>query len=153
MVNNLLAPARDMQRFFANHDGKSAAMRQLTENFLRGVTGEPSLQQADGKIDGAQAETDKDVPPGRYARFVDGANAYFRERAKADPAKFGDSSSHDTAFCQRLAELCQSDMSRQEEYYYANDFEGRFAQIMGTRANCPDPAWPRLHPDVEKAIE
>ncbi|HSU67949.1 MAG TPA: hypothetical protein VLJ39_13825 [Tepidisphaeraceae bacterium] len=153
MINDLLAPAHDMQRFFANHDGKSAAMRQLAENFLRGATGEPSLQQADGKIDGAQAETDKDLPPGRYARFVDGANAYFRERAKADPAKFGDSSSHDTVFCQRLAELCQSDMSRQEEYYYANDFEGRFAQIMGARAKCADPAWPRLHADVEKAIE
>jgi hypothetical protein len=83
---------------------------------------------------------------------VDGANAYFRARADADPARFGHSSSHDTAFCQRLAELCQSDMSRQEEYYYANDFEGRFAQIMGARANCPDPAWLRLHPDVEKCI-
>jgi hypothetical protein len=153
MINNLLAPAHDMQRFFANHDGKSAAMRQLTENFVRGASGEPSLQQADGKVDGAQAETDKDLPPGRYARFVDGANAYFRERAKADPTKFGSSSSHDTAFCQRLAELCQSDMSREEEYFYANDFEGRFAQIMGSRANCPDPVWPRLHPDVEKCIE
>jgi hypothetical protein len=154
MVNSLLAPQHDMERFFANHDGTSAAMRQLTENFLRGATGEPSLQQADGKIDGAQAETDKDLPPGRYARFVDGANAYFRERAKADPVRFGGSSSHDTAFCQRLAELYQiGDMSRQEEYYYANDFEGRFIRIMGTRANCPDPAWPRLHPAVEKAIE
>ena len=85
MVNDLMAPARDMQRFFANHDAKSAAMRQLNENFLRGINGEPSLQQADGKIAGAQAETDKDLPPGRYARFVDGANAYFRERAKAHP--------------------------------------------------------------------
>jgi hypothetical protein len=152
MVNDLMAPARDMQKFFANHDGKSAAMRQLNENFLRGATGEPSLQQADGKIDGAQAETDKDLPPGRYARFVDAANAYFRERAKAYPVKFGSSSSHDTAFCQRLAELYESGMSRQEEYYYANDFEGRYAQIMGARANCPDPAWPQLHPDVEQAI-
>jgi hypothetical protein len=154
MVNNLLAPARDMQRFFANHDGKSAAMRQLTENFLRGATGEPSLQQADGKIDGAQAETDTDLPAGRYARFVDGANAYFRERAKADPIRFGSSSSHDTAFCQRLAELYDvGAMSRQEEYYYANDFAGRFGPMMGSWASCPDPAWPRLHPTVEKCIE
>jgi len=153
MVNDLMAPARDMQRFFANHDGKSAAMRQLNENFLRGATGEPSLQQSDGKIEGAQAETDKDLPPGRYARFVDGANAYFRERAKASPAKFGNSSSHDTAFCQRLAELEQSDMSRQEEYYYANDFEGRFYPIMGSRASCPDPAWPRLHAAYLKSVE
>jgi len=150
MVNDLMAPARDIQKFFANHDGKSAAMRQLNENLLRGANGEPSLQQADGKIDGAQAETDKNLPPGRYARFVDAANAYFRARADADPAKFGHSSSHDTAFCQRLAEL--SGMSRQEEYYYANDFEGRYARIMGARANCPDPAWPQLHPAVEQCI-
>jgi hypothetical protein len=46
----MLAPARGMERFFANHAGKCAAMRQLTENFLRGATGESSLQQAGGKI-------------------------------------------------------------------------------------------------------
>ena len=153
MINILLAPKRDMERFFANHDGKSAAMRQLTENFLRGATGEPSLQQADGKIDGAQAESDKDLPPGRYARFVDAANAYFRDRAEKDPAMFGHNSSRDTAFCQRLSEAEQSVMSREEEYYYANDFEGRFYSIMGSRASCPDPAWPRLHPAFEKAVE
>jgi hypothetical protein len=47
----------------------------LTENFVRAVNGDPSLQQAGGKIDGAEAESDKDLPPGKYARFVDGANA------------------------------------------------------------------------------
>ena len=152
MMNDLMALARDIQMFFANHDAKSAAMRQLNENFLRAINGEPSLQQADGKIDGAQAESDKDLPPGRYARFVDGANAYFRERAKDNPTKFGNSSSHDTALCQRLAELYQSGMSREEDYYYANDFAGRFLPIMGSRASCPDPAWPQLHPAVEQAI-
>ena len=152
MVNDLMAPARDMQRFFANHEAKSAAMRQLNENFLHGINGEPSLQQADGKIAGSQAETDKDLPPGRYARFVDGANAYFRERAKANPTKFGSGASHDTELCQRLAQAYQTGMSRKEDYYYANDFEGRFLQIMGPWGSCPDPAWPQLHPDVEKAI-
>ena len=43
-------------------------------------------------------------------------------------------------------------MTREEEYYYANDFAIRFLPIMGQRASCPDPAWPKLHPDVEKAI-
>jgi hypothetical protein len=43
-------------------------------------------------------------------------------------------------------------MTRDEEYYYANDFAGRFLPIMGPRASCPDPAWPQLHPDVERAI-
>ncbi len=152
-VRDLLAVATDMQKFFANHGGKSATMRQMNENFLRAINGEPSLQQADGKIDGAQAESDKDLPPGRYARFVDGANAYFRERTNANPTKFGHSSSHDTALCQRLAELYQFGMSREEDYYYANDFEGRFLPIMGSRASCPDPAWPQLHPAVEECIQ
>jgi hypothetical protein len=45
-------------------------------------------------------------------------------------------------------------MTRDEEYYYANDFEGRFAnQIMQPRQSSTDPAWPRLHPAVEKTIE
>jgi hypothetical protein len=114
--------------------------------------GDPSLQQADGKIDGALAESDKDLPPGRYARFVDGANAFFRERARANPVKFGSSSSHDTALCQRTAELYDSKMTREEEYYYANDFGSRFLPIMGQRASCPDPAWPQLHPVVEQCI-
>jgi len=43
-------------------------------------------------------------------------------------------------------------MSREEDYYYANDFAGRFLQIMGPRAMCSDPAWPLLHPAVEKCI-
>ena len=153
IVHDMLAVASDMQKFFADHSGKSAAMRQMNENFVRAITGEPSLQQSDGKIDGAVAESDKDALRGRYARFVDAANSYFRARAIASPARFGSSSSHDTALCQRLAELYQSDMSRDEEYYYANDFEGRYLPIMGTRASCPDPAWPQLHPDVERAIE
>ena len=152
MVHDLMAVATDMQKFFADHGGKSAAMRQMNENFLRAINGEPSLQQSGGKIEGAEAESDKDLPPGRYARFVDGANAYFRERAQANPVKFGSSSSHDTALCQRLAELYEFHMSREEEYYYANDFAGRFLPIMGPRASCSDPAWPQLHPDVEKAI-
>ncbi|HEX3355522.1 MAG TPA: hypothetical protein VHS31_00975, partial [Tepidisphaeraceae bacterium] len=152
VVGALMAIATDMQKFFADHPGKSAAMRQLNENFLRAVNNNPSLQQAGEKIDGAEAESDKDLLPGRYARFVDGANAYFIERAKTNPTKFGHSESHDTALCQRLAELYDRDMTRDEEYYYANDFQSRFLPIMGTRASCPDPAWPQLHPNVEKAI-
>jgi len=144
--------AANMQRFFADHGGKSAAMRQMSENFVRAVNGDPSLQQAGGQIDGAGAESDKDLPPGKYARFVDGANAYFREKAKRGPSYLGNSASHDTALCQRMAELFELYMKPQEEYYYANDFAGRFLPIMGPRASCPDPAWPTLHPDVEKAI-
>ena len=63
LVHDMMALATDMQKFFADHACKSAAMRQLNENFLRAINGDPSLQQADGKIDGAQAESDKDLPP------------------------------------------------------------------------------------------
>jgi hypothetical protein len=52
-----------------------------------------------------------------------------------------------------MAELLELYMKPDEEYYYANDFASRFLPIMGPRASCPDPAWPRLHPDVEKCIE
>jgi hypothetical protein len=152
VLGDLMTLATDMQRFFAEHGGKSAAMRQMTENFVRAVNGDPSLQQAGGKIDGAEAESDKDLPPGKYARFVDGANAYFREKAKRGPSYLGNSASHDTALCQRMAELLELYMKPDEEYYYANDFAGRFLPIMGPRASCPDPAWPTIHPDVEKAI-
>jgi hypothetical protein len=151
-LNNLMGVATDMQKFFADHGPKTAATRQLNENFVLAVHDQPSLQQAGGKIDGAEAESDKDLPPGRYARFVDGANAYYRERAKSDPVRFGVRLDHDTALNQRLAELYQFDMSPDENYYYANDFAARFLPIMGPRAGCPDPAWPRLHPAVEKAI-
>jgi hypothetical protein len=151
-IHDMMAITTDMQKFFADHPGKSAAMRQLTENFVRAVNDKPSLQQAGEKIDGAEAESDKDVLPGRYARFVDGANAYFRNRAKADPVRYGDRLAHDTALSQRLAELYQFSMSPDEQYYYANDFEARFLPIMGSRASCPDPAWPQLHPAVERAI-
>src|SRR6185295_740284 len=130
-VNEMLAPARDMERFFATETGRSAAMRQLTENFLRGATGEPSLQQAGGKIDGAAAETDKALPPGRFARVVDGANAFYRDPANAKYKGRNDIGRNDTAFCQGLAVRYQFKMTREEEYYYANDFKARFFdQIM-----------------------
>jgi hypothetical protein len=152
-----LGGARDMDKFFETEvraNGPTAAMRQMGENLLRAATGEPSLQEAGAKIDGAEAETDKDLPPGRFARFIDGANAYYRARAKADPIRYGDRLSHNAAFCEILAAKYQNVMTREEEYYYANDFENRFAnQIMQPRQSSGDPAWPRLHPAVEKTIE
>ncbi len=151
-IHEMLGVAADMQRFFADHPCKCAAMRQLTENFVRAIHDQPSLQQAGERIDGAEAESDKDLPLGRYARFVDGANAYFRARAKSDPVRFGGREAHDTALCQRLAELYQFSMSPDESDYYANDFAARFLPIMGPRAGCSDPAWTRLHPQVERAV-
>jgi hypothetical protein len=182
VLHDRLAMVNDMQKFFADNGGKSAAMRQLNENFLRAINGEPSLQQSGGKIDGAEAESDKDLPPGRFARFVDGANAFYRDPANAkykglndiagndiglyaqtvlnnQPAAnakdkgLNDIGRNDTAFCQGLAFRYQVKMTRDEEYYYANDFKARFYdQIMQHSENCTDPAWLEFHPVVEECI-
>jgi hypothetical protein len=140
-----------MDKFFATElkaTGPSAALRQMGENLLRGGTGEPSLQEAGAKIDGAEAETDKDLPPGRFAHLIDAANAFYRE-----PANIRLRSRFETAFDETLAAKYRGIMTRDEEYYYANDFEHRFRdQIMQPRAYCEDPEWPRLHPAVEECI-
>ena len=115
-------------------------MRQLGENLLRGATGKRSLQQDGATIAGAAAETDTSLPPGRFARFVDGCNAFYR-----DPANARFSSSHATAWCECLSEHYRNVMTPEEESRYANDFErlfrGGIAQPKST-----DPAWQRLHP-------
>ncbi len=140
-----------MDKFFATEvkaNGPSAALRQMGENLLRGATGEPSLQEAGAKIDGAQAETDKDLPPGRYAHFIDAAHAFYR-----DPANTRFAGRFETAFDETLAAKYHDIMTPEEEYFYANDFEGRFRdQIMQPRDRCTDPAWPRLHPAVEDCV-
>ena len=147
-LSDMFAVASDIERFFATAPGPSAAMRQLGENFLRGATGERSLQDTGAKIAGAEAETDKGLPPGRFARLVDGANAFYR-----DPANARFRSAHDTAFNKLLGEKYQNVMTPEEEYYYANDFGPRFRnQIMQPQKYCTDPEWARLHPAVEECI-
>ncbi len=142
----------EMDKFFATEvktTGPSAALRQMGENLLRGATGEPSLQEAGAKIDGAGAETDKDLPPGRFARLIDAAHAFYR-----DPANARLESRFETAFDETLAAKYRGVMTPEEEYYYANDFENRFrGQIMQPRAYCKDPEWPRLHPAVEDCVK
>jgi hypothetical protein len=146
-----LAGGSGMDKFFATElkaTGPSAALRQMGENLLRGATGEPSLQEAGAKIAGAEAETDKNLPPGRFARLIDAAHAFYRE-----PAHARLESRFETAFDETLAAKYRGVMTRDEEYYYANDFENRFrGQIMQPRAYCKDPEWPRLHPAVEECI-
>jgi hypothetical protein len=141
-----------MNKFFATEvkaTGPSAALRQMGENLLRGATGEPSLQEAGAKIDGAEAETDKNLPPGRFAHLIDAAHAFYRE-----PANVRLESRFETAFDETLAAKYRGVMTRDEEYYYANDYESRFrGQIMQPRSYCKDPEWPRLHPAVEECIE
>jgi hypothetical protein len=141
-----------MNKFFATEvkaGVPSAALRQMGENLLRGATGEPSLQEAGAKIAGAEAETDKNLPPGRFTHLIDAANAFYR-----DPAHARLASRFETAFDETLAAKYRGVMTREEEYYYANDYENRFrGQIMQPRSYCKDPEWPRLHPAVEECIE
>jgi hypothetical protein len=140
-----------MNKFFASEvtaSGPSAALRQMGENLLRGATGEPSLQEAGAKIAGAEAETDRNLPPGRFAHLIDAAHAFY-----GDPANARLKSRFETAFDETLAAKYRGVMTREEEYYYANDYENRFrGQIMQDRARCTDPAWPRLHPAVEECV-
>jgi len=140
-LDSYFAPGLDMMKFFATEKCQSAAMRQLGENLLRGATGQLSLQQVGEKIAGAAAETDKDLPPGRYARFVDGCNGFYRDPANARLAGL-----HSSAWCQCLGEKYQHQMSRDEEYYYANDFEKRFLDEIAEPKQRTDPNWTRLHP-------
>jgi hypothetical protein len=140
-----------MNKFFATEvkaGVPSAALRQMGENLLRGATGEPSLQEAGAKIDGAEAETDKNLPPGRFAHLIDAAHAFYRE-----PGNARLESRFETAFDETLAVKYRGVMTREEEYYYANDYGNRFrGQIMQPRSYCEDPEWPRLHPAVEECV-
>jgi hypothetical protein len=151
MAAHGLAGGAEMDKFFATEvkaGRPSAALRQMGENLLRGATGEPSLQEAGGKIDGAEVETDKDVPPGRFTHFIDAAHAFYR-----DPANVRLKSRFETAFDETLAAKYRGVMTREEEYFYANDFGPRFRnQIMQDRSHSTDPAWARLHPAVEECV-
>ena len=132
----------EIDKFFAKEACNSAAMHQFTENLLRASTKERSLQQAGATIPGAAAETDKSLPPGRFARFVDGCNAFFRDPANSKHRNGG-------AWCECLSDQYRTVMSRDEESLYGNDFErlfwGGIAQPKST-----DPAWQRLHPACDQ---
>ena len=128
-------PGGDMRSFFQRETCRSAAMRQMGENLLRGATGERSLQQAGATIPGAAAETDPSAAPGRYARFVDACNAYYR-----DPANARLASPHSTQWCQ-----CLSDQYRNTsaEDRYTNDFELFLKEVAPPSST--NPAWWKLY--------
>jgi hypothetical protein len=119
-------------------------MRQLTENLLRGATGKPSLQTVGASIAGAAAESDKSPAP-RFAHFVDGCNAFFR-----DPKNSRFAPSDPTGYCKCLSDGYQGVMTPAEDVLYANDYEDKFqggiAQPWGYGLSKSDSAWPRLNP-------
>ena len=136
----------DADRFFQTESCQSAAMRQLGENLLRGATGQLSLQQAGVSIAGASAETDKSAPTGRFTRFIDGCNAFYRDPANARYRKLDSD-----AWCKCLSDQYQHVMTPEQESYYANDYARHFrGEIAQPRESSTDPAWPRLHPAVER---
>ncbi len=96
-----------------------------------------------------QAQVAAAAPPGGFTRFVDGCNAFYR-----DPANARLSMSDAPGWCSCLSEQYRNLMTPEEESKYANDygrlFHGGIAQPYGFGLSKSDPAWPRLHPAVEK---
>jgi len=96
-----------------------------------------------------QAQVAAAAPPGGFARFADGCNAFYR-----DPANARLSMSDATGWCACLSEQYRNLMTPEEESKYANDFfrlfHGGIAQPWGYGLSKSDPAWPRLHPAVDK---
>ncbi len=144
-LSTYLDPALDIIKFFSTETCKSAAMRQLSENLLRGATGKPSLQTVGTGIAGAAAESDRSAPASRFAHFVDGCNAFFR-----DPKNSRFAPSDPTGYCKCLSDGYQGVMTPAEDALYANNYEDKFqggiAQPWGYGLSKSDPAWPRLNP-------
>lgn len=61
-----------------------------------------------------------------------------------------------TGWCACLSEQYRNLMSPEEEAKYANDFARLFnvgiAQPLGFGLSKSDPAWPRLHPAVDRCV-
>jgi hypothetical protein len=96
-----------------------------------------------------QAQVASAAPPGGFARFKDGCNAFYN-----DPANARLSMSDATGWCACLSEQYSKLMTPEEEAKYANDFfrlfHGGIAQPWGYGTSKSDPAWPRLHPAVDR---
>ena len=98
-----------------------------------------------------QAQVAAAAPPGGFTRFKDGCNAFYR-----DPANARLSMSDATGWCACLSEQYRNLMTPEEESKYANDFarlfHGGIAQPLGFGLSKSDPAWPRLHPAVDRCV-
>lgn len=147
--SNPLAPGFDVDRFFKEATCQSASMHQLGENLIRAATGKRSLQEDGVSIPGAAEESEKPLSPGRYACFVDGCVAYYR--APHPGKSYGE---HEIHWCGCLSAQYERQMTHDEQVHYGNDFEelflGGIAQPWGMGKSKSDPAYPRLHPAVDK---
>jgi hypothetical protein len=123
----------DSFRLVVSEGCTSATTRQFGENLLRASLGQRSLQETGGAIDGAAAESDSDVPAGRYARLKDACNAELRDHA---------------AYCSCIG----GGMSAEDEQFYAGDFRNRFLHQIAEPMPGKDPDWPRLHKAAAKCV-
>jgi hypothetical protein len=98
------------------------------------------LGKAEAEKRSKQEQAQAACPSCRFARFVDGCNAFYR-----DPANARYRSSKSTAWCECLSEHYQNVMTPEEESRYANDYERLFRRGIA-QPSSTDPAWPRLHP-------
>jgi hypothetical protein len=96
-----------------------------------------------------KAQTAAAAPTGGFKSFEQGCNAFYD-----DPANARLSMSDSAGWCACLSKQYRSLMSPEEEAKYANDyqrlFHGGIAQPWGYGLSKSDPAWPRLHPAVDK---
>jgi hypothetical protein len=96
-----------------------------------------------------QAQVASAAPSGGFVRFKDGCNAFYN-----DPANARLSMTDATGWCACLSEQYRNLMTPEEEAKYANDFfrlfHGGIAQPWGYGTSKSDPAWPRLHPAVDR---
>jgi hypothetical protein len=133
-VNDVMAPANDVQQFFKAEQCQSAAVLQMGENLLRGAAGQRSLQQARAAATGTTSAA--------FTHFGDACNAFYRDPANARYAK-----TDATSYCKCLADKYRFAMSPEEERYFAADFQGRFRNNILQPKNAEShPSWNRLHP-------
>jgi hypothetical protein len=95
------------------------------------------------------AQTAAAAPHGGFKSFEQGCNAFYD-----DPANARLSMSDSAGWCGCLSKQYRNLMTPEEEAKYANDyarlFHGGIAQPWGYGLSKSDPAWPRLHPAIEK---
>ncbi|HEV7610616.1 MAG TPA: hypothetical protein VGO37_01930 [Steroidobacteraceae bacterium] len=125
-----------------SNDGPSLGTRVL--NAIGNAAVEENQKQAK-----RQAQVAAAAPRGGFARFEDGCNAFYR-----DPANARLSMSDATGWCACLSAQYRNLMTPEEEANYANDygrlFHAGIAQPWGYGLSKSDPAWPRLHPAVDR---
>jgi hypothetical protein len=127
----------------ANTDGGDSLGTQLGKVMAKAAADEHQKEAQ------RQAQVAAAAPRGGFAHFQDGCNAFYR-----DPANARLSMSDATGWCACLSAQYRNLMTPEEEAKYANDFFRLFhagiAQPWGYGTSKTDPAWPRLHPAVDR---